>query len=207
MLLLLDVFVPQVLLQNTVEIVNVAEDVVRSLVDVELPEWKRRQQLACVGSPVSTSLDHLQNWYDLQRPYQRRVEEEALMRRRCAVARAGSPLSWKCCWNCANSFRNCSSRTRSTTAPMPQGSPPPWRKLKKLPRPCASSCFRSEQKKHVLVDFWSLMCTFDRWWWCVRSALVVEKQPVMSSLPQRPLIVKTGVRFTVSVRCVFLQKY
>lgn len=32
------------------------------------------------------------------------------------------------------------------------------------------------------------------------SALVVEKQPIMSSLPQRPLIVKTGVRFTVSVR-------
>uniref|UniRef100_H3BWC5 SH2 domain-containing protein n=1 Tax=Tetraodon nigroviridis TaxID=99883 RepID=H3BWC5_TETNG len=32
------------------------------------------------------------------------------------------------------------------------------------------------------------------------SALVVEKQPVMASLPQRPQIVKTGVRFTVSVR-------
>lgn len=91
----------------------------------------------------------------------RRVEEDALMGRRCAVARAGSPLSWKCCWNCANSFRNCSSRTRSTTAPMPRGSPPPWRKLKKLPRPCASSCFRSEQKKKNMF-----------WWiseaWCAR---------------------------------------
>lgn len=42
-------------------------------------------------------------------------------------------------------------------------------------------------------------------WWCLCSALVVEKQPVMSSLPQRPLIVKTKVQFSVSVRCVFLQ--
>ncbi len=32
------------------------------------------------------------------------------------------------------------------------------------------------------------------------SALVVEKQPVMLSLPHRPLILKTGVRFSVTVR-------
>lgn len=32
------------------------------------------------------------------------------------------------------------------------------------------------------------------------SALVVEKQPIMSNLPQRPLILKTKVQFSVSVR-------
>lgn len=48
------------------KIVKEAEEIVQKLVDVELPEWKRRQHLACVGSPVNTSLDHLQNWYELQ---------------------------------------------------------------------------------------------------------------------------------------------
>lgn len=59
---LLDVLVLQRLLQNTLRIVNAAEEVVLKLVDVELPEWKRRQQLACVGAPLNTSLGHLQDW-------------------------------------------------------------------------------------------------------------------------------------------------
>lgn len=106
MLCLLDVSVPQALLQNTMRIVKEAEEIVLSLVDVELPEWKRRQQLACVGSPVNASLRHLQDWYELQRPFQHRVEEDALMHRQRDVACAGSPLSWKRSWTCVNSFRN-----------------------------------------------------------------------------------------------------
>uniref|UniRef100_A0A4W4HKC0 Signal transducer and activator of transcription n=1 Tax=Electrophorus electricus TaxID=8005 RepID=A0A4W4HKC0_ELEEL len=31
----------------------------------ELQEWKRRQQMACVGGPVLTGLDQLQNWFTM----------------------------------------------------------------------------------------------------------------------------------------------
>lgn len=58
------IFVLQELLQYTKKIVKVAEEIVLNLVDEELPAWKRRQQLACVGSPVDASLHHLQNWYE-----------------------------------------------------------------------------------------------------------------------------------------------
>uniref|UniRef100_A0AAR2LBP4 SH2 domain-containing protein n=1 Tax=Pygocentrus nattereri TaxID=42514 RepID=A0AAR2LBP4_PYGNA len=31
----------------------------------ELQEWKRRQQIACIGGPVLTGLDQLQNWFTM----------------------------------------------------------------------------------------------------------------------------------------------
>lgn len=43
--------------------VNLAEHiVVDALIAVELPKWKLRQQMACIGSPVSTCLERLQMW-------------------------------------------------------------------------------------------------------------------------------------------------
>ncbi|GLD51502.1 signal transducer and activator of transcription 1-alpha/beta-like protein [Lates japonicus] len=92
----------EMVLQQIVNILNRAEQIVAALTDVELPEWKRRQQLAC------------------------------------------------CCGRRAN------TKTENFTLSL----------LTKL----------------------------------LANALVVEKQPVMSSLPQRPLILKTGVRFTAAVR-------
>lgn len=59
----------QMLLQSTMNIVKVAEEIVQTLTDVELPAWKRRQQLSCIGSPVNISLDDLQSWYELQWPF------------------------------------------------------------------------------------------------------------------------------------------
>lgn len=58
------IFVPQELLHYMKTIVKVTEEIVLNLVDEELPAWKRRQQLACVGSPVNTSLYYLQEWYE-----------------------------------------------------------------------------------------------------------------------------------------------
>lgn len=40
----------------------VAEELVAALTDRALPQWKRRQQLACIGSPEDTDLKHLQKW-------------------------------------------------------------------------------------------------------------------------------------------------
>lgn len=56
----------QMLLQSTMNIVKVGEEIVQTLTDVELPAWKRRQQLSCIGSPVNTSLEDLQSWYEPQ---------------------------------------------------------------------------------------------------------------------------------------------
>ncbi|XP_061649480.1 signal transducer and activator of transcription 4 [Phyllopteryx taeniolatus] len=53
----------QLVLQQIRSILKMAEDVVQTLTTVELPEWKRRQQLACIGCPVDTCLDHLQKWF------------------------------------------------------------------------------------------------------------------------------------------------
>uniref|UniRef100_A0A8C6UJW1 STAT transcription factor protein interaction domain-containing protein n=1 Tax=Neogobius melanostomus TaxID=47308 RepID=A0A8C6UJW1_9GOBI len=57
-------FVPlfQVVVDQIVRSVNLATQIVQTLVSVELPEWKRRQQMSCIGKPVNTSLDQLEKW-------------------------------------------------------------------------------------------------------------------------------------------------
>ncbi|KAF3842771.1 hypothetical protein F7725_001620 [Dissostichus mawsoni] len=106
----------QVVLQEIVNILNLAQPIVATLTEVELPEWRLRQQLACIGSPANTCLDHLQKWFT--------AVAEVLLR------------------------------------------------------------------NQTLSLFTQLLA----------NALVVEKQPIMLRLPQRPLILKTGVRFSVRVR-------
>ncbi|XP_057707472.1 signal transducer and activator of transcription 1-alpha/beta-like [Corythoichthys intestinalis] len=53
----------QSVLKQIHSVLETAKDVVERLTLVELPEWKRRQQMACIGKPVDTSLDQLQNWF------------------------------------------------------------------------------------------------------------------------------------------------
>lgn len=55
-------FLLQTVLGQIGNILKQAEQIVVTLTDVELPQWKHRQQMACVGSPVDTSLDHLEKW-------------------------------------------------------------------------------------------------------------------------------------------------
>lgn len=190
------------------KIVKGAEEIVQKLVDVELPEWKRRQRLACVGSPVNTTLNHLENWYEQQWPFQ------ASCWGRCFNAQTG----W-CCVHRFTSVLEMLLELREQLQKLQQQQDKKFNSsavsefsapLEEVEKAAASLCIKLLKKwaagseTKFLVDFWILMCTFDGGW-CLCSALVVEKQPFMSSLPQRPLIVKTGVRFTVSVRCVFLQ--
>uniref|UniRef100_A0AAY4EH33 Signal transducer and activator of transcription n=1 Tax=Denticeps clupeoides TaxID=299321 RepID=A0AAY4EH33_9TELE len=42
---------------------NLMEQIKMILIVKELPEWKRRQQLACIGGPPNTCLDQLQTWF------------------------------------------------------------------------------------------------------------------------------------------------
>ncbi|XP_029936545.1 signal transducer and activator of transcription 1-alpha/beta-like isoform X2 [Myripristis murdjan] len=53
----------QLVLQQIMKNLNLARQIVSVLVTVELPEWKHRQQMACIGSPADTSLDLLQMWF------------------------------------------------------------------------------------------------------------------------------------------------
>uniref|UniRef100_A0AAR2KQI4 Signal transducer and activator of transcription n=1 Tax=Pygocentrus nattereri TaxID=42514 RepID=A0AAR2KQI4_PYGNA len=54
------------LLSNTVMSANREIDaLVASQLMPELQEWKRRQQIACIGGPVLTGLDQLQNWFTM----------------------------------------------------------------------------------------------------------------------------------------------
>ncbi|XP_053295055.1 signal transducer and activator of transcription 1-alpha/beta isoform X1 [Pleuronectes platessa] len=50
----------QTMLLEIVNVLEQAEQTVAALTEVQLPEWKSRHQLSCIGSPVDTSLDHLQ---------------------------------------------------------------------------------------------------------------------------------------------------
>lgn len=35
----------------------------KNLMDEELADWKRRQQIACIGGPPNICLDRLETWY------------------------------------------------------------------------------------------------------------------------------------------------
>ncbi|XP_044073402.1 signal transducer and activator of transcription 1-alpha/beta-like isoform X2 [Siniperca chuatsi] len=136
----------QMVVQQIRNILILAEQIVAILTDVELPEWKRRQQMACIGSPVDICLDHLQKWFTIVAEVLLRVREQLQM------------------------LQDQNKKYSSDASNLPG----PLAEIEKLA--------------------WSLLTKL------LANALVVEKQPVMSSLPQRPLILKTGVRFTVTLR-------
>ncbi|XP_058510794.1 signal transducer and activator of transcription 1-alpha/beta-like isoform X2 [Solea solea] len=134
----------QMVLVDVSKILQQADQIVAALTDVEVPEWKRRQQMACIGGPVDTSLDHLQKWFS--------AVAEVLIQVRQLLQKLED-------------------------------------QNKKYNSPDASS-LPADTETFALSLLKKLL----------ENALVVEKQPVMSSTPQRPLILKTGVRFTATVR-------
>ncbi|XP_072252610.1 signal transducer and activator of transcription 1b [Leuresthes tenuis] len=137
----------QTVLQLLVNISNKAAQIIATLTDVELPEWKRRQQLACIGSPTDTCLEHLQKWFTTVAEVLYGVHEQ-LQKMQDQNNK----------YSTANAF--------SLTASI------------------------DEIERFVLSLITKLLT----------NALVLEEQPVMQNLPHRPLILKTGVRFKVTVR-------
>ncbi|KAM6978449.1 signal transducer and activator of transcription 1b [Tautogolabrus adspersus] len=148
----------QLVLRQVGNILNQAEQNIVTLIDVELTEWKRRQQKACIGSPVDTSLDHLEKMFTAVAEVLLQIPKQ-LQKLQDLIGKYNSTDSS----NLTGQMAEIESFALSL--------------LKKL----------------------------------LSNALVVEHQPVMASLPQRPLIIKTGVRFSVSVRFLanlteFIQK-
>ncbi|XP_026231860.1 signal transducer and activator of transcription 1-alpha/beta-like isoform X2 [Anabas testudineus] len=135
----------EVLLQQIVNILKQAEQIVTVLTDVQLPEWKRRQQMACIGCPVDTCLDHLQKWFT--------TVAEVLLQIRQQLQKLQEQNNK---YNYSDGFT------------LPVG----------------------EIETFALSLLTKLLA----------NSLVVEKQPIMTNLPQRPLILKTEVRFTATVR-------
>lgn len=45
------------------ELLTVGQALISDLVSEELPEWKQRQQIACIGGPPNACVDQLQNWW------------------------------------------------------------------------------------------------------------------------------------------------
>lgn len=44
------------------QIVREVDALVNNILIEELLDWKRRQQIACIGGPLHSGLDQLQNW-------------------------------------------------------------------------------------------------------------------------------------------------
>uniref|UniRef100_A0A7N6BU08 Signal transducer and activator of transcription n=1 Tax=Anabas testudineus TaxID=64144 RepID=A0A7N6BU08_ANATE len=120
----------------------------RDLISEELPEWKQRQQIACIGGPPNACVDHLQNWFTAVAESLQQVRQHL-------------------------------------------------KKLQELEQKFTYDCDPITQKK-----------TFLEGRVLEENSLVVERQPCMPTHPQRPLVLKTGVQFTVKLRfLVKLQEF
>ncbi|XP_078537741.1 signal transducer and activator of transcription 4-like [Lissotriton helveticus] len=52
-------------LTKLTQIINEVDVLMEGLLSEELKDWKRRQQIACIGGPLHTGLDQFQNWFTL----------------------------------------------------------------------------------------------------------------------------------------------
>ncbi|XP_061128292.1 signal transducer and activator of transcription 1a isoform X1 [Syngnathus typhle] len=128
------------------ELLNVTHALVSDLISEELPEWKRRQQIACIGGPPNACLDQLQNWFTT----------------------AAETLQQFC------------------------------QHLKKLQELEQKFTYENDPitLKKDLLEARGLELLKNLF----SNALVVERQPCMPTYPQRPLVLKTAIQFTVKLR-------
>ncbi|XP_076012020.1 signal transducer and activator of transcription 1-alpha/beta-like [Genypterus blacodes] len=137
----------QIVLQEIGNILTSAQLIVNDLTVVELPGWKRRQQLASIGGPEDTCLLQLQTWFT--------TAAEALQHVRQQL-----------------------------------------QKLQELNKKYDSSDDSNLLSVMAEIEAAALSMLTK----LLANALVVEEQPCMLTPPQRPLMLKTGVRFTMKVR-------
>ncbi|MCJ8732930.1 hypothetical protein PDJAM_G00216970 [Pangasius djambal] len=117
-----------------------------TLISEKVPEWKQRQQMACIGGPPNACLDQLQNWFT-------------------TVA------------ECLQQIRHQLNTLQELVLNFTYDNDPIALNMNSLQEQ-ALSLF-----KNLLIN-----------------SIVVERQPCMPTHPQRPLVLKTGVQFTVKLR-------
>uniref|UniRef100_A0A1A8FVF9 Signal transducer and activator of transcription n=1 Tax=Nothobranchius korthausae TaxID=1143690 RepID=A0A1A8FVF9_9TELE len=136
------------------ELLNVIQGLITDLISEELPEWKQRQQIACIGGPPNACVDQLQNWFT--------AVAESLQQVRQHLKK----------------MHELEQNFTYENDPIPQ---------KKV--------FLENRALELLKTLLS-------------SSLVIERQPCMPTHPQRPMVLKTGVQFTVKLRfLVKLQEF
>lgn len=136
------------------EVLNVVDQVVFELISTELAEWKRCQQMSCIGGMTNVCLDQLQSWFTS-------VGESLLQLRQ------------------------------------------QLKKLLELEQKFTYDNDPITLSKATLED--RIMSNLKT---LITSSLVVERQPCMPTQLQRPLVLKTGVLFTVKIRLlVKLQEF
>uniref|UniRef100_A0A671T714 Signal transducer and activator of transcription n=1 Tax=Sinocyclocheilus anshuiensis TaxID=1608454 RepID=A0A671T714_9TELE len=136
----------QVVIKEIANALTLAEQIQLTLISEELPEWKKRQQMACIGGPPNACLDQLQSWFT--------VVAECFQQIRQQLKKV-QELVQKFTYN---------------KDPLTLG--------------------KSQLDDQALALFKNL----------ILNSLVVERQPCMPTHPQRPLVIKTGVQFTVKIR-------
>ncbi|KAJ4918489.1 hypothetical protein JOQ06_004133 [Pogonophryne albipinna] len=136
------------------ELLNVTQALLSDLISEELPEWKQRQQIACIGGPPNACVDQLQNWFTAVAESLQQVRQHL-------------------------------------------------KKLQELEQKLTYESDPITQKKAYLeARALELLKNL------LSNSLVVERQPCMPTHPQRPLVLKTGVQFTVKLRfLVKLQEF
>uniref|UniRef100_A0A8C1BUL9 Signal transducer and activator of transcription n=1 Tax=Cyprinus carpio carpio TaxID=630221 RepID=A0A8C1BUL9_CYPCA len=136
----------QNVIKEIAKALTVAEQIQLSLVSEELPEWKKRQQMACIGGPPNACLDQLQSWFT-------------------AVA------------ECLQQIRQQLKKIQELVQKFTYNNDP-------------LTLGKSQLDEQALSLFKNLLL----------NSLVVERQPCMPTHPQRPLVIKTGIQFTVKIR-------
>ncbi|XP_072542335.1 signal transducer and activator of transcription 4 [Salminus brasiliensis] len=136
----------EVVVHELVSSLKLVDQIEFTLISVEVPEWKQRQQMACIGGPPNACLDQLQSWFT-------------------AVA------------ECLQQIRQQLNKLSELVLKFSYDKDPISQSMESL----------QEQALKLFKDL-------------LVNSIVVERQPCMPTHPQRPLVLKTGVQFTVKLR-------
>ncbi|XP_068446925.1 signal transducer and activator of transcription 1a isoform X3 [Clinocottus analis] len=136
------------------ELLTVTQTLLADLTSEELPEWRQRQQIACIGGPPNACVDQLQNWFTSVAESLQQVRQHL------------------------KKLQELEQKLTYDSDPITQN--------------------KAYLEARALELLKNLLC----------NSLVVERQPCMPTHPQRPLVLKTGVQFTVKLRfLVKLQEF
>ncbi|KAG6938955.1 signal transducer and activator of transcription 4 [Chelydra serpentina] len=133
-------------LSKMTQVINESDVLMNNMLLEELLDWKRRQQIACIGGPLHSGLDQLQNCFTLlaESLFQVRRQLEKLDELLTKLTYDGDPILL--------------------------------------------------QRPHLLERVNFLLYNL------FRSSFVIERQPCMPTHPQRPMVLKTLIQFTVKLR-------
>ncbi|KAK7832172.1 hypothetical protein U0070_015319 [Myodes glareolus] len=166
-------------LSKMTQIVNESDLLMNNLLIEELQDWKRRQQIACIGGPLHSGLDQLQNCFTLlaESLFQLRRQLEKLEEQSSKMTYEGDPIP----------AQRAHLLERATFLI--------YNLFKKDDLQTFSLSFLHQRLEKLL---WRL--EWDGGVSLFQVSFVVERQPCMPTHPQRPMVLKTLIQFTTKLR-------